>query len=296
MKTQNQILDEYKLNWEVRKMPLVFVDETDNGKYHPTDSFGLVRMDNHLSLGVCKKDYVPFQNEVVLNTLMLFGKEHGLEITNGGMFNNGRKIFFQLKINEKLKIGRDNVEQYVFAANSFDKTVQLSFGYTNIVVSCQNSFNRMLSTNVKYKFKHVTGSTTKVLELPNIFEQHFNMRKETNEMFRQWTDIKLPQGIIDDLIMYLLNTDRVPTDEEKGEISTRKLGIFKDIQESIAKEITEKGDNLWGLFNGVTYYANHVRVTKNRENARQESVLIGTGNRIMTQALDKIEKYAEELV
>lgn len=291
MKTNATILNDYNLNWEVQKSRLFF--QSEDGNYHPTQDFGLVRTDTNVALGVCKKDYHPFQNEVVLQTLRDFADKYNFRITNGGYFNQGKKIFFQIKIDDKLKIGRDIVEEYIFVANSFDKTVQLSFGYTNTVVSCQNSFNRMLKNDVSYKFKHTAGAAVRVLEIPELFEQHFQFRQETNEIFRNWTDIKIESGMIEDLLAYLLNTDRIATPEEVAELSTRKANIYGQLQNDIAGELNAKGDTLWGLFNGITYHVNHSRVVKNRDNARLESILVGTGHRMMTKAFNKIQEYAK---
>ena len=289
--TNAQILDQYNLNWNVQKSRLFFQDEKQ--EFHPTQDFGLVRTDTNIALGVCKKDYHPFQNEVVLQTLRDFADKYNFQITNGGFFNHGKRIFFQIKIDDKLRIGNDTIEEYIFAANSFDKTVQLSFGYTNTVVSCQNSFNRMLKNDVNYRFKHTAGAAIRALEIPELFEQHFAFRQETNETFRKWADIKIESGMIDDLMAYLLATDTIATPEDVAALSTRKANILGQLQVDIAGELNTKGDTLWGLFNGVTYHVNHTRVVKNRDNARLESILVGTGHRMMTKAFEKVAEYAK---
>lgn len=284
VETNEQVLNQYGLNWNVEKRRLAFQD--NEGVYHNTEDFGLVRSDNNFNLGVCKKDYHPFQNTMVLQTLRDFSDQYGFQIEKGGMFREGRRIYFQIRIADNVKVGRDSVEQYIFAANSFDKTVQLSFGYTNTVISCQNTFNRVMKNDVSYRFKHTTGSEKKVLEIPMLFEQHFNFRKQVNETYQNWADIKIPSGMVEDMLMHLLKEEHIATPEDMKLISTRKVNILTSLRSDIESEIKAKGDTIWGLFNGVTFNANHTRVVKNRENSRNESILIGNGNKMMNEAYD----------
>jgi hypothetical protein len=46
------------------------------------------------------------------------------------------------------------------------------------------------------------------------------------------------------------------------EMSTRKQNIVNDLWKSIDKETLALGDNLFGLFNGITHYATHIRQSK----------------------------------
>jgi len=286
--TNSQILEQYGLNWEVEKKPLFFKNSDSNPVY--TKEYGLIRTDKDICLGVCKEGYHPFQNKVILETMKEFADRYNFKVSNGGEFSEGKRIYLQIKIDDKLRIGRDTVEEYLFAANSFDKTTQLSFGYTNIVVSCQNTFNRMMKQDVAYKFRHTSNGAVRVLEIPNLFENHFKFREYTNNQFREWADKKVHQDMIDDLLKHLLETDKIDSPEL---LTTRKVNILTQLRADIKSELDAKGDTLWGLFNGVTYNANHSRVVKaSKTNARMESILIGEGNRIMTKAFTKIAEYA----
>jgi hypothetical protein len=68
--------------------------------------------------------------------------------------------------------------------------------------------------------------------------------------------------------------------------STYAVNRSQELLTSINREMTGKGDTLWGLFSGVTHYTSHVLPVPKRDNARLESKYTGTGydidNRVMS--------------
>ena len=50
-----------------------------------------------------------------------------------------------------------------------------------------------------------------------------------------------------------------------------------------------KGQTLWGLFSGVTKYTNRDLRTPNRDNATQESKLIGGANKLDNKVFNLLE-------
>lgn len=286
-KSVKQILKDHNLNWEVEKRQFLY--DGGNGNKIESDYFGLIRTDNDACLGHCKGSYFVAQNEFIARQLKQFGDKHGFEVAKAGYFNGGKKVFFQLRVPNKVKIGGDQCEQYIFAANSFDHSCKLSFGYTNVVISCSNTFNMALRQSA-VRFKHTTSAEQRIeLELEPLFEEHFDLRNETNKMFNEWSGIEIDKSIKRDLIAYLTGTDKMMTHKEREELSTRRRNIVEALEDSIDKEINAKGDTLWGLFNGVTYYVNHEKSHPRRENGKMESILVGTGNKMMQDAMKRIE-------
>jgi phage/plasmid-like protein (TIGR03299 family) len=280
--TTAQVLANFGLNWTVEKKPFLF--KGGDGEMHESDYFGLVRSDNDTVLGHCKDSYRAFQNQLILETMQAFAKDHGLEVERGGCFGGGKKVFLQLYIPDDMRIGKDEVKQYIFAANTFDHSARLSFGYTNVVISCQNTYNRALK-DTSIRIKHTKSGEDRIIELPTLFADHLQLRKETNEMFQVWASKPATKKMAQELIAQLTGTDMaLATAAARAEMSTRSRNIMEGLEMSINKEMKEKGDTLWGLFNGITYYANHVKSHPKRDNGQLESILVGTGNQMMTKA------------
>ena len=82
------------------------------------------------------------------------------------------------------------------------------------------------------------------------------------------------------------------SDEVKAEkYSTRKLNTVDEIVTCVRNEMSTKGETLWGAFNGVTYYANHVQCAKNMDR-NDYSLRFGTGYDMNRAAY----RYANSLV
>jgi hypothetical protein len=78
----------------------------------------------------------------------------------------------------------------------------------------------------------------------------------------------------------------------ESELSTRSLNAMETLYGHIKKETNQKGDNLFGLFSGVTSWTTHEKSAPRRENGREESMMTGTNYKTNEQglqfALDKL--------
>ena len=59
------------------------------------------------------------------------------------------------------------------------------------------------------------------------------------------------------------------------------------------KRVERKGATLWGLFNSVTYYTNHIQVNNNKTE-RLSNVMNGAGARLNSQTYSIINKYMND--
>jgi hypothetical protein len=68
--------------------------------------------------------------------------------------------------------------------------------------------------------------------------------------------------------------------ELKENYSTRKINLAESLLSSIKREMSYKGNTLWGLISGVTHYTSHVQSAPNRAEGRTESKLIGQAQKM----------------
>ena len=150
------ILENTKTNWSVKKLPLVSaVDGL------ATDSYGIFRNDNNKWLGTVKDRYEPMQNAKLIELLVQASEMLNLEITKGGMLNNGSKVFYQMQLQDE-HIGKSGVKRFLTAANSHDGSSSIAFGTTNTVIVCENTFYK--SYKDLAKAKHTPNSQDVGLE------------------------------------------------------------------------------------------------------------------------------------
>ena len=132
MERIQNLLESTKLNWNVRTE----TTQTESGIILP--NIALVREDTNEILGVHSTNYVPYQNEQLMELLDRVSNYTGLDIHRGGMFGGGKKVFIQLKSND-LRLGNDRIEGFVTGVNSFDGTTSLAFGNSNLTIRDRKS-------------------------------------------------------------------------------------------------------------------------------------------------------------
>jgi hypothetical protein len=246
---QNQ-LDQTNLNWLVNEEKLL----TENGL--AIDGYkALVRNDNQSVLSIMSDSYYPFQNYELVELLDKVSNQTGLEVVRGGSFKDGRRVWVQLKSGD-LRLGNDKIEGYLTGINSFDGSTSLAFGPSNVTISCMNTFFSAFKS-LETKIRHTKNMTIKVDEfcrsIEGLLEEEQvlfeNIKKLSNESF---TD-KIKDSVIRNLFNIKPEVD-INDDEQTTTNLKNKLSKF---YVDLDGEINQKGNNMWGLFSGVTKYTTH---------------------------------------
>lgn len=254
----NEILVKSGLNWSVRTEKIM----TESGIVID-DKIGVIREDTNTILGVHGDGYLPFQNSELIDLLEKVSQSTGLPLHRGGSFGNGKKVFIQLKSNDlKLKnVGGnlDLVEGFVSGVNSFDGTTSLSFGTSTITISCSNTFWGVYK-DLDTKIRHTKNMGVKI---DLICQRIDNVLLEEKLMFDnivKLSEIEVKQKVKDDVKKSLFDIDKkidLQNEKDIESLSTNIQNKLNRFEIDLNGEISEKGNNLWGLFSGVTKYTTH---------------------------------------
>lgn len=243
------ILNQTGLNWNVRTESL----QTTSGIIIP-DKIGLIRDDNETCLGVHSGSYVPYQNQELLELLFRISQQTGLKLHTGGSFKGGQKVWFQLK-SQDLKLSNDRIEGYISGFNSFDGRTSLAFGNSNVTVSCQNTFWQGYR-DVETKLRHSSAMKPKIEEIFRKIDILLEEEQNTFVNIQRLGNVKVTQQVKDLVTRRLFDIGR----EERldsDDLSTNKKNKLSRFYIDLNGELSQKGDNLWGLFSGVTKYTTH---------------------------------------
>lgn len=253
-----ELLEASGLNWSVGKIPLI---PSIEGYSHDTESFGLFKEDTGEHLHTVGRQYQILQNSEMAD--MMMDAAHTLGLTDkvrAGSLANSKKVYIQFGLDDTMIAG-DTIKRHVTALN-IHGTGSVGFGSTNTVVVCQNTFHQALkevgsrfrhSANVKENLENaITGlmlSISSDEKLMGDFRRMASVEMEEKHMIRTIADVfGLKVKTSADLQAL------VPGEN----ISTRKanvMGIFANVMK---KELASHGNSVWGLFNSVTYYTNHI--------------------------------------
>lgn len=236
------------LNWGVKYETV----QTESGIILPNRK-AIVRDDNQTVIGLHSDSYTAMDNFQLWEIISKVADLSGHSVAKAGLFNGGGKVWIQLK-SDDLSLDGDKVEGFSTAVNSFDGTTLIGFGHTNVTISCRNSF--FSAYKELKKVKHTKNMDNNVEELLRGFEASLKDEKVTFEQIKRMYETQLDKKLVDVVARKLFGVELVGTYEDL-EVSTKKLNQINKFNEVLQHEIQEKGDNLWGLFSGVTYYTTH---------------------------------------
>jgi len=244
------ILNKSNLNWSVRSEAIT----TESGII--LDGYNaIVRDDTNTPLSVRSDGYHPYQNYQLIELLDRVSQQTGLELKKGGHFKEGARVYIQLKSND-LKLGNDRIEGYMTGINSFDGSTSLAFGPSNITISCQNSFFAAFR-EMNTKIRHTKNMVIKVDEVCRSLENVLQEEKKVFDSIVQLSETRYDDLFKDNVVKKLFNIAKdvdLKDEEALPSVTRNKLSRFYI---DLNGELQQKGDNLWGLFSGVTKYTTH---------------------------------------
>jgi len=278
------IMNKYKLNWDVNKIPLFTNEE---GGSLPTNSFGIFRSDNNSWLSTQGKNYVPLQNFDLVSSVITASaniKEFDLDAVHAGQLSQGRKIYVQLPMEDEV-IGNSKVNRWITALNSHDGSSCVAFGSQQTVVICQNTFY-MAYKNLTH-VRHNMNAKDKLMAMATDLNNSLMEDQLLTEEFKRWVDMPVTSRQIE-----MVKNGIVALNEDKEEkLSMRKQNQLIKIDRAIQQEFSLEGENLWGLFNGVTRYTNHTMSPNKTQVDIKESLMVGQGARINKNAYNQIHAF-----
>lgn len=240
-------------NWEVIENP-VFI----NGIQHPKKK-ALMRSDTGAILSINSNRYRVFSNQKFERLIDRLVNLSGFEFMGYEEFQNGKRVLGFLKnTRPNLKICGQAVKDYLVIGNSHDGSSKIFIGTSNFIFRCENQFTEKIRT---YELTHIHELDFSDQDLTRLLDVYEHSRRNYYRSMEQLSLVPLTNEMVKELVNKLLQTEqnafaksevvnRYPMNDQM----TNKERMFR---ESIVKETAALGNNLWGLFNGVTHYATH---------------------------------------
>lgn len=285
-----EMLEQFDLFWEVKKVNLKIQDPKDSENMLSTDYFGTQRQDTGHTFACVKEGYQVLQNWELADLIQEAAGDFDLEICRGGQFNGGAKVYLQICTGTLKNIGinNDQVKKYITAINSHDASTSLGFGMTNTTISCSNTFHSAYK-QMQSKIRHTQSMQEKLQILRNEFAQIQEHEQTLYSQFFKMAERPADNDDVKRIVTNITGIDLNKTMEQaKADYSTVQINKAGQLTARISEEMTIKGKTLWGLFNGVTKYTNYDLSTPKRENATLESLMIGGGSKINNKVFELV--------
>ena len=262
-------LQNTKLNWNVRSEEL----RTASGIIL-NDYKALVRDDNNQPLSVVSQTYQPFQNSELYELLEKVSRQTGVAIEKCGYFGEGQKVYIQLKTDDLSMPKGDKVKGYITGINSFDGTTSLAFGNSSITISCMNTFYAAMR-ELKTKIRHTKNMSIHIDAVCKDIDVAIQQEKKMFERIKRMSEVTMTDKVKDLVVKALFNLDSTLDLQKEDAVSTVTRNRINHFGIDLKTELDGKGNNLWGLFSGVTRYTTHSAV----KGDSTESKLFGTSGK-----------------
>lgn len=267
------LLENANLNWEVNKEPLFAFDGT------PTNTYGVFKKTERTHLGSVGEKYEVYQNWQLAEALLIASEEVGVTFEQGGSLKNGRKVFLQAKLDDDY-IGKSDIKRYITAMNSHDGSSSVGLGSSNIVVVCQNTFHKAMKEVTKVR--HTSSAPERIKALALQLNKIIRADELLMNNFKVMADTPLKDAMIERVIRKVFEVD---ANTRTKDISTIKKNQIESFARALDTEIKLEGANVWGLFNAVTRYTNHISAPSK---GKDEYLMVGGGFKMSNMTYDTL--------
>lgn len=261
-----------ELNWDVVEKPLFVGGESfipgATVISDPLANFKAInRNDNDSTIHVHKKSYQPFTNTSLIELADRLALASRGSVVGYNEFKEGRKVLAFVKSgNNTASINGNSIEDYIVIGNSHDGSSGVFIGTTTTLIRCENQFSQIQKDHV---IRHTLNMDLKIEEAVGMYQAYYEAREIMYGKFREMSKVKIDDKIIESLTDRLFDIDRKAMGDE--DLSTRKKNNLEVFNSAVDREMTDLGKNMWGFFNGVTYYTTHKRGTNSPSFDRNNS-------------------------
>jgi phage/plasmid-like protein (TIGR03299 family) len=222
----------------------------------------------------------------------------GAHYDSAGALGNGATVWCAVRVPRADIVvnGEDKSESYLVFTTAHDGSMAHTAALSSVRVVCRNTLRQALSTNTGIlRIKHTKNANARFEDAKRTMDGVVMDAERLQEKLQILATRRITRESITTVMDRLF-----PKPTEKDQNTTRRDNVLADVL-----RLYESNDNNafpsirgtgYNLLNAVTEYTDHyrsARITDARqgysvEQARAENAVIGTGERLKTQALDVI--------
>jgi phage/plasmid-like protein (TIGR03299 family) len=283
------------LNWTVNKEQLYL---PVNGDFASIPAWGIVRSSDGAYLGTVGAQYQTIQNEYAFDFVdALLEAENGAHYESAGALGNGERIWCLAKVPQTITVaGEDKSEVYLLFTTSHDGSMAATAKMSTVRVVCQNTLNMALSANgAMVRVKHTRDAERRLDHAKRLMQGVGSDAKALEEKLNLLAQRKMTRETMTAIFDRLFPK---PKDEESN--TARRENVMADVlrlyESNDRNTFPQIRGSAYNLLNAVTEYTDHersARITDGRKTysiaqARAENALVGTGDKLKTEALEVI--------
>lgn len=212
----------------------------------------LVRDDNDKELALHKDSYKEMSNAEFLKRVDGIKEVSGFNLKGFQDLRGGNILLGFLENNiEKFEIGGHQIKDYLVVGNSHDGSSGFFLGTSTRFLRCENEF---ASLKRFVSIRHTANADERLEEFMHYFTQYIYNRNNLYTKFNRFGEVIVSDEVREQMALYILSLHK---QEKLDELTDNQKSKIQLVHSCIDTEINALGDNLWGLFNGITRYTTH---------------------------------------
>lgn len=288
--TAEDAIKEAGLNFPVEKKPIFLEDGTKI-----PNRFATVRTDLNRPLGVVTGRYEVLQNTDAFRFFDAVVERDEAVYHSAGVLGKGERIWIMAKMPEHISIsGVDDVNVYVTLLSGHDgKTGVYGFVHLERIV-CNNTLQVAIrqgkNMNKFVRFGHRSGIIDRISDGASLLGIVNSYREEMDEIFTTLSAKKINSAYVDEFLSALfpaLPEHEIAKRKHTPAFKIQRSQVLEAIETGAGQDMPTAQGTAWGLFNGVTYWIDHVKKgTGDDASKKQSSIWFGDGARVRQRAFD----------
>lgn len=316
----DDILRLARLEWELSMEPIFTFDRSGGPDITPTahqipNRLAVMRKHDKYVYEIMSANYQPVQPREMIDVFREFADAGNLTLETAGSLRHGAIVWVLAKLDKQFTLpGGDRNEAYILLSNSNDGSRSYEGQATDVCVVCMNTFR--MATNGKadrlFKYRHTSGLN--VEEIRKQAQRDIGLIRESHDRLAEVAGLMsevtvTPQNAVQYVALLaapeLLELDNKAVAKltapellalpapDINKIGAQARGMLSDIEYAPGQTIAARKGTVWGMFNGITHYVDHV-AGKNVE-GRLGSAWFGPGQELKTRAFTLANLYVDAL-
>ncbi len=281
------------LNWNVCKQSVFLQD----GTLVP-DTWAMVRDTDNAVLGTVGNRYTALQNSEAFSFFDKLVEDKVATYETAGSLSGGKKVWILAQLPGIIEVGKDDpVKKYVLLSNTHDGSGTVVAKVTPIRVVCNNTLTAALSENAgmdQVTIRHTKTVADRVKQASTLLATVNSIYDDMAKLWIAMTKVEMPPQAIQQFLTEVVpDSEKVENPYKTQRIRIEMLQLMSS--SSLGGELSSAQGTLWGAYNGVTAYADHMVSARKDATADKHlnSVWFGDRARLKGHALSVAQDWID---
>ena len=293
--TAKEAIKEAQLDYYVAKVPLYLPNSQQ-----AENVFATMRMDTQQQLGVVGNRYEVVQNKDAFKFFDPIVDRNEAIYETGGALGNGEKVWIMAKLPDHFYVpgtsSDDTIETYIVLFNTHDASYPVTAFTTDVRVVCNNTLMFALrgATN-KVTIRHTASAEESLKEAHKILGITNKLNEELTDIWAEMARTEVNDKMIESYLDTILPIPESSEEEEKKrnapKIKRFRTEVIESFVAGAGQDMPGVRNTVYGLYNGTTYWLDHVKNYRNGIDGRLKGIWIGSGADLRQKSFDTLKEY-----